>query len=89
MTGPDLGVGFSAMIGGCRKGRFRTAGMSKILEGWAYVVGIICSPPSGIGLNNLSKYGEDHGPHVLICSGGHRLREQLCELSSSMYPTTQ
>ena len=83
VTGRDLGVGFSAMIGGCRKGRFRTAGMSKILEGWAYVVGIICSPPSGIGLNNLSKYGEDHGPHVLICSGGHRLREQLCELSST------
>ena len=55
--------------------------MSKILEGWACVVGVICSPPSGIGLNNLSKYGEDHGPHVLICSGGHRLREQLCELS--------
>ena len=55
MTGRDLGVGFSAMIGGCRKGRFRTTGMSKILEGWAYVVGIICYSPSGIGLNNLSK----------------------------------
>jgi hypothetical protein len=47
------------------------------------VAGIICSPSSGIGLPNLPKYGEDHGPQVLILPAALQLREQLCELSSS------